>query len=64
MASAPPDRPRGPWTPEEIAREERVTRARVMRDRERGVTINIEEAAALARTANVIADAFKHVRHA
>jgi hypothetical protein len=64
MASTPANKPRGPWTPEEIAREERATRARVMQDRERGVTANLEEAAALARAANVIADAFKHARGA
>lgn len=64
MASAPSDRPRGPWTPEEIAREERVTCARVMRDRERGVTANLEETAARTKAANIIADAFKHVRSA
>lgn len=64
MASAPADKPKGPWTPEEIAREERVTRARVLRDSKRGVTVNLEEAAALTRAANVIAEAFKHVRGA
>jgi hypothetical protein len=65
MASAPESKkPRGPWTPEEIAREEAVTRARVLEDRKRGVTANIEEAAALTRAANVIAEAFKHARSA
>ena len=64
MASVPDERPRGPWTPEEIAREERVTRVRVMRRRERGVTANLEEVAALTKAANIIAEAFKHVRGA
>jgi hypothetical protein len=64
MASESANRPRGPWTPEEIAREERVTRARVLQDRERGVAANIEEVAALTRAANIIADAFKHARGA
>lgn len=64
MASAPADRPRGPWTPEEIAREERVTRARVMADRKRGVTANLEAATALTKAANIIAEAFKHARGA
>jgi hypothetical protein len=64
MASSPAKRPTGPWTPEEIAREERVTRARVMHDHKRGVTVNLEEAAALTRAANVIAEAFKHARGA
>jgi hypothetical protein len=35
-----------------------------MRNRKRGVTANLEEAAALTRAANVIAEAFKHVRGA
>jgi hypothetical protein len=64
MASESANRPHGPWTPEEIAREERVTRARVLQDRERGVAANIEEVAALTRAANIIADAFKHARGA
>jgi hypothetical protein len=42
-----------------VAREERATRKRVMRDRERGVTANLEEAAAFARASNVFAQAFK-----
>jgi hypothetical protein len=64
MASTPTEKPRGPWTPEEIAREKAVTRARVMEDRKRGVTANLEEAATLTRAANVIAEAFKHARSA
>jgi len=64
MASVPADKPRGPWTPEEIAREERVTRARVMEDRKRGVTANLEAATALTKAANIIAEAFKHARGA
>jgi hypothetical protein len=63
MASTPTtSKPRGPWTPREIAREERATRRRVMRDRERGVTANLEEAAAFARAANAFAKAFSHGR--
>jgi hypothetical protein len=60
----PADKPKGPWTPEEIAREERVTRMRVIRNRERGVTANLEDAAALTRAANIIAEAFEHARGA
>lgn len=61
MASTEPEkRPRGPWTPQEIAREQRATRARVRRDRERGVTANLEEAAAFAQIANDFAQAFGH----
>ena len=33
-----------------------------MRDRERGVTANLEEAAAFARAANAFAKAFSHGR--
>jgi hypothetical protein len=55
-------KPRGDWTPEEIAREERVTRLRVMERRALGVTANLEDASALTRAANIIADAFKHAR--
>lgn len=65
MASVPKSKkPRGPWTPEEIAREEAVTRVRVMEDHKRGATANLEEAAALTRAANIIAEAFKHARGA
>jgi hypothetical protein len=64
MAAKPQTRPRGPWTPEEIARNERARMAQVARDRKRGVGPNIEEAAALARFINRLADAFKHARRA
>jgi hypothetical protein len=64
MASVPADRPKGAWTPEEIAREERVTRARVLADHERGVTANLEELSARTKAANIIAEAFKHARDA
>jgi hypothetical protein len=64
MAAKPKARPKGPWTPEEIARNERATRAQVARDRERGVSANLQEAAALARFANRFAEAFRHVRGA
>jgi hypothetical protein len=64
MASVPADRPKGAWTPEEIAREERVTRARVLERRELGVTANLEDATSLTKAANIIAEAFKHARDA
>jgi hypothetical protein len=57
-------RPSGPWTPEEIARNERVARARVARDRKRGVSANLEEAVALARFANRFSGAFQHGKRA
>jgi hypothetical protein len=64
MASTPAGKPKGPWTIQEIAREERATHMRVMRDRERGVTVNLEEASAFARAANTFAQAFVHDRRA
>jgi hypothetical protein len=62
--ATPSEKPKGPWTPQEIAREERATRRRVLRDRKRGVTANLEEAAAFARAANAFAQAFEHARRA
>jgi hypothetical protein len=61
---ATPPKPRGPWTPEEIARNERANRAQVKRDRARGASVNLEEAAALARFANRFAEAFRDARRA
>jgi hypothetical protein len=60
----PTSKLRGQWTPQEIAREERATRVRVLRDRERGVTVNLEEAASFARAANTFAHAFSRDRGA
>lgn len=53
----------GPWTAAEIARQKDANRAQVLRDRARGVSANLSEAAALARFTNRFADAFGHVRH-
>ncbi len=64
MATMSKAKPRGPWTPEEIARNERAIRAQVARDRARGVGVNLEEAAALARFANRFADAFRDAKRA
>jgi len=58
-----PDRePSGPWTAEEIARNERVARMRVERDRARGVSVNLAETVALTRFANRLAEAFTDAR--
>ena len=62
MAAKPKARPKGPWTPEEIQRNERADRAQVQGDRARGVSANLEEAAALARFANRFSAAFRHAR--
>jgi hypothetical protein len=64
MASPPKAKPRGPWTPEEIARHKRADRAQVEHDRARGMSANLAEAAALARFANRFAEAFRHARRA
>lgn len=62
MAPQRKAKPKGPWTPEEIARNERVARIRVERDRARGVSANLEETVALTRFANRVAKAFKDAR--
>ena len=64
MAMTPKPRPKGPWTAEEIARNERVAKARVTRDRKRGVSANLEEGVALTRFANRFAEAFRDARRA
>jgi hypothetical protein len=64
MKATPKARPKGTWTPEEIARNERVARARVARDRKRGVSVNLEEGVALTRFANRFAEAFRDARRA
>jgi hypothetical protein len=64
MAAKPYAKPKGPWTPEEIARNERVAQLRVKRDRARGVSANLEETVALTRFANRFAEAFKDARRA
>jgi hypothetical protein len=55
----PRARPKGPWTPEEIARNERVNKIRVKHDRARGVSANLEDVVVLTRFANSLAEAFK-----
>ncbi len=64
MAAKPKAKPKGPWTPEEIARNERVAQLRVKRDRARGVSANLEDTVALTRFANRFAEAFKDARRA
>ncbi|MGN6373638.1 MAG: hypothetical protein ACTHM1_11740 [Solirubrobacteraceae bacterium] len=56
--------PKGPWTPEEVARNERARIAQVKRDRARGIAVNLQEAAALARFVNRLANGFRHARGA
>jgi hypothetical protein len=64
MASDAQAKPRGPWTPEEIERNERVEKIRVARDRARGVSANLEDTVKLTRFANRLAEAFKDARRA
>jgi hypothetical protein len=64
MATTPKPRPKGPWTPEEVARNERAQKAQVKLDRARGAATDLEEAAALARFANRFSEAFRDVRGA
>jgi hypothetical protein len=59
MAAKPTAKPKGPWTAEESARNERVARMRVERDRARGVSVNMEEAVKLTRFGNRLAKAFR-----
>ncbi len=64
MAGKPNASPRGPWTAEEVARNERANQAQVAHDRARGVSANLEEAFALSRFANRFSEAFRHARSA
>jgi hypothetical protein len=64
MAAKAKAKPRGPWTAEEIARNERAKQAQVTRDRARGVSANLEEAVALCRFANRFSEAFRDARRA
>jgi len=49
MASSPKAKPRGPWTAEEIARNERANEVRAMRDREKSPDQRLEETLRLSR---------------
>ena len=55
-------RPTGPWTAEEIAREQAAHAARIARARALGPEANIKQAAALARFANRVAAAAEQAR--
>lgn len=64
MATKRRAKPQGPWTAEEIARNERANKAQVAHDRARGVSSNLEEAVALSKFANRFSKAFRHARRA
>jgi hypothetical protein len=64
MPAKPKAKPRGPWTAEEVARNERVAQIRVREDRKRGVSANLQDTVKLTRFANRLAEAFKDARRA
>jgi hypothetical protein len=49
MATSPKPRPKGPWTPEEKARNERVNRERAQRDLEKTPEERLEETIRLSK---------------
>jgi hypothetical protein len=49
MATPSKPKPRGPWTPEEIARNERANQARALCDREKTPEERLEETLRLSR---------------
>jgi hypothetical protein len=49
MATKPKGRPKGSWTPEEIARNERVNKIRIEQDREKTPAERLEETLRLSR---------------
>ena len=49
MAASPKEKPRGPWTPEEIARNERANQARRRRERQSTPAERLEETLRLSR---------------
>jgi len=55
---------KGPWTPDEVRREEHAERARVRRDAARGVTQNLRDAVAHTEFAKRFSDAFNRARRA
>jgi hypothetical protein len=49
MAAKPKARPKGPWTPEEVERNERVEEVRALRDRAKTPEERLEETVRLSR---------------
>jgi hypothetical protein len=49
MEAKPKARPRGPWTPEEIVREEQVSRARALDDHGKPLEVRLQETLRLSR---------------
>lgn len=49
MEAKPKARPRGPWTPEEVAREEQAGRARTLADQKKPSEVRLQETLRLSR---------------
>jgi hypothetical protein len=49
MEAKPKARPQGPWTAEEIAREERAGRARTLHDQKKPPEVRLQETLRLSR---------------
>ena len=56
MVDKPKTKPKGLWTPEEIAREERANRARALRDRAKTPEERLEETVRLSRFISELRD--------
>jgi hypothetical protein len=56
MAAKPKAKPRGPWTAEEVAREERANRTRTLRDRAKTPEERLEETVRLSRFISELRD--------
>ncbi len=56
MAATPKTKPRGAWTPEEIARNERVNREREARDERKTPEERLEETLRLSRFISELRD--------
>jgi hypothetical protein len=56
MAAKPKAKPRGPWTAEEVAREERANRTRALRDRAKTPEERLEETVRLSRFISELRD--------
>jgi hypothetical protein len=56
MASTPKAKPKGPWTPEEIERNERVAQIRVREDRAKTPEERLEETVRLSRFISELRD--------
>jgi len=56
MASTPKAKPKGPWTPEEIARDQRVNKARALRDGAKTPEERLEETVRLSRFISELRD--------